>query len=134
VSNLDIVIDSPSPNHLKIFVRKPIRHVFYIRAFMQELFSLEFQYFITYLIKVCFFILPNFSHILKISSGIRLNDKPWFNSEIRKEIRTRNRLHKLARRNQSNQSLQKYKSQRNKVNNMIKYFPVPFIIRLTNVQ
>jgi ribosomal protein S14 len=32
---------------------------------------------------------------------IRLNDKPWFNSEIRKEIRTRNRLHKLARRNQS---------------------------------
>ena len=52
---------------------------------------------------------------------IRLNDKPWFNSEIRKEIRTRNRLHKLARRNQSNQSLQKYKSQRNKVNNMIKY-------------
>jgi hypothetical protein len=23
---------------------------------------------------------------------IRLNDKPWFNSEIRKEIRTRNRL------------------------------------------
>jgi hypothetical protein len=24
---------------------------------------------------------------------IRLNDKPWFNSEIRKEIRTRNRLH-----------------------------------------
>jgi ribosomal protein L17 len=52
---------------------------------------------------------------------IRLNDKPWFNSEIRKEIRTRNRLHKLARRNQSKQSLQKYKSQRNKVNNMIKY-------------
>jgi hypothetical protein len=41
---------------------------------------------------------------------IRLNDKPWFNSEIGKEIRTRNRLHKLARRNQPNQSLQKYKS------------------------
>jgi hypothetical protein len=37
---------------------------------------------------------------------IRLNDKPWFNSEIRKKIRTRNRVHKLARRNQSNQSLQ----------------------------
>ena len=47
---------------------------------------------------------------------IRLNDEPWFNSEIRKEIRTRNRLHKLPRRNQSNQSLQKYKSQRNIVN------------------
>ena len=52
---------------------------------------------------------------------IRLSDKPWFNSEIGKEIPTRNRLHKLARRNQPNQSLQKYKSQRNKVNNMIKY-------------
>ena len=46
---------------------------------------------------------------------IRLSDKPWFNSEIRKEIRTPNRLHKIARRNQSNQLLQKYfkKSQRN---------------------
>ena len=44
---------------------------------------------------------------------IRLSDKRWFNSEIRKEIRTRNRLNKIARRNQSNQSL--------KVNNMIKY-------------
>ena len=50
---------------------------------------------------------------------IRISDKPWFNSEIRKEIRTRNRLHKLARRNKSNQSLQKYESQRNRVNNMI---------------
>ena len=59
---------------------------------------------------------------------IRLNDKPWFNSEIRKEIRTRNRLHKLARRNQSNQSLQKYKSQRNKVNNMIKYAREQFFL------
>ena len=59
---------------------------------------------------------------------IRLNDKPWFNSEIRKEIRTRNRVHKLARRNQSNQSLQKYKSQRNKVNNMIKYAREQFFL------
>ena len=38
---------------------------------------------------------------------IRLSDKPWFNSEIRKEIPTRNRLHKIARRNQSNQLLLK---------------------------
>ena len=59
---------------------------------------------------------------------IRLNDKPWFNPEIRKEIRTRNRLHKLARRNQSNQSLQKYKSQRKKVNNMIKYAREQFFL------
>jgi hypothetical protein len=59
---------------------------------------------------------------------IRLNDKPWFNSEIRKKIRTRNRVHKLARRNQSNQSLQKYKSQRNKVNNMIKYAREQFFL------
>ena len=59
---------------------------------------------------------------------IRLNDKPWFNSEIRKQIRTRNRVHKLARRNQSNQSLQKYKSQRNKVNNMIKYAREQFFL------
>jgi hypothetical protein len=37
------------------------------------------------------------SYMRKIPSKlvrIRLNDKPWFNSEIRKEIRTRNRLHK----------------------------------------
>ena len=52
---------------------------------------------------------------------IRLSDRRWFNSEIRKEIRTRNRLHKIARRNQYNQSLQKYKLQRINVNNMIKY-------------
>ena len=59
---------------------------------------------------------------------IRISDKPWFNSEIRKEICTRNRLHKLARRNQSNQSLQKYESQRNKVNNMIKYARKQFFL------
>ena len=59
---------------------------------------------------------------------IRISDKPWFNSEIRKEMHTRNRLHKLSRRNQSNQSLQKYESQRNKVNNMIKYARKQFFL------
>ena len=46
--------------------------------------------------------------------------------KLEKNIRTRNRLHKIARRNQSNQSLQK--SQRNKVINMIKYAREQFFL------
>ena len=43
-------------------------------------------------------------------------------------VKPRYDLNKLARRNQSNQSLQKYKSQRNKVNNMIKYAREQFFL------
>ena len=47
---------------------------------------------------------------------VRPNDNPWFNSEIRKEIRIRNRLHSAWRNNKYNYARNKYKSQRNKVN------------------
>jgi hypothetical protein len=52
---------------------------------------------------------------------IRPNDKPWFNSSIRRAIRIRDRLHKQVKQNSSPFLLRKYKTQRNKVNNMIKY-------------
>jgi hypothetical protein len=60
-------------------------------------------------------------HIPSRTVLVRPNEKPWFNSEIRKEIRIRNRLHSAWRNNKSNYARNKYKSQRNKVNNMIKY-------------
>ncbi|CAG2224800.1 unnamed protein product [Mytilus edulis] len=50
---------------------------------------------------------------------IRSSDKPWFNSEIRKEIRLRDRLHKKLRKLRTVQNTKKFKVQRNKVNNMI---------------
>jgi hypothetical protein len=44
---------------------------------------------------------------------IRLNDKVWLNSEfIRREIRKRDRLRKLARRSNSDFNINKYKKQR----------------------
>ena len=52
---------------------------------------------------------------------IKVMDKPWFNTDIKREIRIRDRLHKLARQKKTENSIRKFKSQRNKVNNMIKY-------------
>jgi hypothetical protein len=49
---------------------------------------------------------------------IRLNDKVWFNSELRREIRKRDRLRKLARRSNSDFNINKYKKQINHVNNL----------------
>jgi hypothetical protein len=44
---------------------------------------------------------------------IRLNDKVWFNFELRREIRKRDRLRKLARRSNidSNININRYRSQ-----------------------
>ena len=64
---------------------------------------------------------------------VRPNDKHWFNSEIRKEIRIRNRLHSAWRNNKCNYARNKYKSQRNKVNNMIKYTREPFSLSANEV-
>ena len=52
---------------------------------------------------------------------IRINDKPWMNNGIRREIRKRNRLHTkyITKRTLSN--FTEFKNQRNKVNNMKKY-------------
>ena len=49
---------------------------------------------------------------------IRLNDKPWFTSELRYNIRLRNRLRKKAFQTNSEADIQQYKKQRNHVNNM----------------
>ena len=47
---------------------------------------------------------------------IRPFDKPWFNSDIRKAIRIRNRLRKIAIRTKSEKDVKKYKLQHNRVN------------------
>lgn len=57
---------------------------------------------------------------------IRKNDKPWFTSELRLEIRKRNRLHAVFRKNKSNSNLENFKAQRNKVNNMKKHAKLSF--------
>ena len=51
---------------------------------------------------------------------IRPNDKPWFNNEIRKFCRKRDRLKSLAIKTGKISILNKYKHLRNKVNNMKK--------------
>ena len=64
---------------------------------------------------------------------IRIKDKVWFNSELRKEIRKRDRLHKIARRTKSNFDINKYKKQRNHVNNMKKYAKEQFYLNANNL-
>ena len=46
---------------------------------------------------------------------VRPSDKPWLNSHIKREIRTRNRLKKSARTKKLSTAIHKYKSHRNKV-------------------
>ncbi|CAC5373651.1 unnamed protein product [Mytilus coruscus] len=59
---------------------------------------------------------------------IQSSDKPWFNSEIRKEIRLRDRLHKKLRKLRTVQNTNKFKVQSNKVNNMIIYAKEQFYL------
>jgi hypothetical protein len=51
---------------------------------------------------------------------IRNNDRPWFNSELRREIRKRDRIRKIAIKSNKLSDIDKYKKQRNKVNNLKK--------------
>ena len=51
---------------------------------------------------------------------IRNNDRPWFNNEIRKEIRIRDRFRKTVLKFHMEKDIKLYKKQRNKVNNMKK--------------
>ncbi|CAC5357737.1 unnamed protein product [Mytilus coruscus] len=67
-------------------------------------------------------------HISSKAILVRPNDKHWFNSEIRRYIRIRNRLHSVHRKTKTNHALIKYKFQRNKVNNMIKYAREQFFL------
>jgi len=60
------------------------------------------------------------------SVTIRPKDKTWMTSELRKNIRIRNRLHKRARSSKLPIDITKFKSQRNKVNNMKKFARLNF--------
>ena len=51
---------------------------------------------------------------------IRPSDRPWFTSELRYNIRLRDRLRRKALKSNKNQDKLRYKNQRNKVNNMKK--------------
>jgi hypothetical protein len=59
---------------------------------------------------------------------VRPSDMPWFNSHIKREIRTRNRSKKIARTKKSSTAIDKYKSHRNKVKNMIKHAREQFFL------
>ena len=52
---------------------------------------------------------------------IRPDDKPWFTSEIRHNLRLRDRLRKRAFRTRREVDFKRYKKQRNHVNNIKKF-------------
>ena len=64
---------------------------------------------------------------------VRDYDKPWFNNEIRKEIRLRDRLRKNVFKFGRESDTLKYKKQRNKVNNMKKKAKENFESFLDNI-
>lgn len=49
---------------------------------------------------------------------IRPNDKPWYDSNLRRESRKRDRLRQKARKSKNEKDIVKYKKQRNKFNKM----------------
>ena len=51
---------------------------------------------------------------------VRHKDKPWISSELKKEIRKRDKLRQKFLRLKTLSTEQKYKSQRNRVNNIKK--------------
>ena len=51
---------------------------------------------------------------------IRNSDIPWFNSELRREIRKRDRIRKITKKFSKESDIDKYKKERNKVNNLKK--------------
>lgn len=61
---------------------------------------------------------------------IRQNDKPWFSTELRYNIRLRDRLRKRYFRTKRDADRLSFKVQRNKVNNMIKYAKDNFINKI----
>ena len=64
---------------------------------------------------------------------VRNNDKPWFNGELRREIRIRDRLRKKAIKSKRECDLVKYKRQRNRVNNLKKGAKEKFEANLDNL-
>ncbi|KAK3095789.1 hypothetical protein FSP39_019145 [Pinctada imbricata] len=63
---------------------------------------------------------------------IRPLDRAWFNSDIRREIRKRDRLRKTYRRTHNERDFQKYKILRNKINNMKKKLKEEYIYSMNN--
>ena len=51
---------------------------------------------------------------------VRNSNRPWFNSELRREIRKRDCIRKTAKKYSKQSDIDKYKKQRNKVNNFKK--------------
>ena len=72
-------------------------------------------------------------HIASKMVRVRKYDKPWFNADIRKEIRIRDRLHNINCKHPSPLNCRKYKSQRNKVNNMIKFAREQFFLSANEI-
>lgn len=64
---------------------------------------------------------------------IRENDKPWFTSELRYNIRVRDRLRKTFFKSRSNTDRLLFNRQRNKVNNMKKYAKENYINNIDNI-
>ena len=60
------------------------------------------------------------------TATIRPTDKPWFSSELHREIRLRDGLHKIMRRTNQEDDILRFKRQRNKVNSMNKYTRLSF--------
>ena len=51
---------------------------------------------------------------------IRFDDPPWMHNEIRKQIRKRKRLHKIAKRRNTSGDWFSFRRQRNRVTNLIR--------------
>jgi hypothetical protein len=49
-----------------------------------------------------------------------VGDRPWFNSELRRETRKRDHIRKTAKKYNKQSDIDKYKKQKNKVNNLKK--------------
>ena len=64
---------------------------------------------------------------------IRSSDKPWFNGELKREIRKRDRFRKYALKFKRESDIAKYKKQRNRVNNLKKLAKERFETNLDNL-
>ena len=64
---------------------------------------------------------------------VRKDDKPWFTSELRREIRIRDRLRRKALKSKRENDITKYKRQRNKVNNLKKIAKENFENNIDNI-
>ena len=61
------------------------------------------------------------------------SDRPWFNSELGREIRKRDRIRKTVKKQSKQSDIDKYKKQRNRVNNLKKIAKEHFEKNLDNI-